>query len=243
MERQEHTRKEPTAELRSSVPDVRDVAPAVSRIIALQRAAGNRATTRMLQRWDPGPTPGTEYLGPDPDAPSTPIEVSAIDDRADPGEWWRIPRYTGPMAAATRTGEVYMTSVSTMVANVLSAISAGTPAERKMHRLNILDHGNARAIEIGDDVIGTSNVAGYAAELGRLSGKFSPRGYVHLQHCEAGGNRALMTALAGIFGVPVVAGTGLHNPIYRANFGSYVKAYPDGRYETYSLGPFWNEGH
>jgi hypothetical protein len=130
-ERQEHTREEPTAERRSPARE----APARSRIVALQRAAGNRATTRMLQRWDPGPLPGTEYAGPAPDDPSTPIEVSAIDDRADPGEWWRLPRYAGPMASATRTGEVYMTSVSTMVANVLSAIQAGTPDERKMHRL------------------------------------------------------------------------------------------------------------
>jgi hypothetical protein len=220
VERRAHTG--PSAETRPPVPGVRDVTPAVSRMVALQRAAGNRATTRMLQRWDPGPLPGSDYPIPDSDAPSTPIEVTAIDDRSDPGEWWRIPRHTGPISAAVRTGEVYMTSVATMVANVLSEINAGTPT---------------------DDVIGTSNVAGYGAELGRLSGKFSPRGYVHLQHCEAGGNRALMTALAAIFGVPVVAGTGLHNPVYRANFGSYVKAYPDGRYETYSMGPFWNEGH
>jgi hypothetical protein len=213
-----------------------------ARVLALQRAAGNRATTRMLQRWDPGPVPtGDEYLGgPDPNAP---MEVTAVDDRVDPGAWWFIPRYTGPMAAATRTGEIAMTSVSSMVAGVLTEIGDGTPSARQISRLNILDHGNTTFIEVGDDRLSNATVAAFASELGRLRGKFSSGGYVHLQHCEAGGNRTLMTTLAGVFGVPVVAGTGLHNPVLRANYGSYVKAYPDGRYETYNLGPFWNEGH
>ena len=39
-----------------------------------------------------------------------------------------------------------------------------------------------------------------------------------------------MTGLAKTFGVSVYAGTGSQNPVYRFNFGDYVRADPNGNY-------------
>ncbi|MGH6928532.1 MAG: hypothetical protein ACREEV_09470, partial [Dongiaceae bacterium] len=53
-------------------------------------------------------------------------------------------------------------------------------------------------------------------------------GFVHLQHCDIGINKELLAALAKIWDVPVYAGTGAHNPVYRFNRGDYVRADPNG---------------
>lgn len=59
----------------------------------------------------------------------TAIEVTVIDDSD----------HVGWAASATRTGELYMSSVKTMVDGIISELKSkpGT----KISRLNILDHG------------------------------------------------------------------------------------------------------
>ena len=154
------------------------------------------------------------------------IEVTVIDDSD----------HVGWAAAATRTDELYMTSVRTMVDRVLAHLrrnapysrvcSPSTPTSAKMSRLNILDHGNDVGVQIGNDWITTATFAGFRLNLARLSGNFDSDGFAHLQHCEAGMNLPLIEMFADTFGVPIVAGRGMHNPVYRANFGSYVRVYP-----------------
>jgi len=56
-------------------------------------------------------------------------------------------------------------------------------------------------------------------------------GFVHLQRCNAGQNRPLLIEFAKTFNVPVDAGTGAHNPLYRFNFDDYVRAIPDGSFD------------
>lgn len=132
----------------------------------------------------------------------------------------------GWLASATRIGEVYMTDVRSMVTNVL--LKAG---RNPITRLNILDHGNKNGIQIGNDWIEISNLIKFEPVLLLLRIAFDPSGFVHLQHCQVGSNRALLLQFARIFGVPVYAGTGLHNPVLRFNFGNYNRATPKGNFE------------
>lgn len=190
-------------------------------VVVLQRQVGNRATSLLLQRWDPGPLPGDDALVESAHrrhVPAKTIEVSVIDD-SDLVGW---------LASFTRTGEIYMVDTQTMVANVRKAVSPG----QTMHRLNILDHGNSGGIEIGKDYITNANVASFIPLLSSLRPLFSPGGFVHIQHCAAGQNRKLVVSLALAFGVPVYAGTGDHNPVYRFNRGDYVRGNPDGSFEV-----------
>jgi hypothetical protein len=134
------------------------------------------------------------------------MEITVIDD-SDIVGW---------MASATRFGEVYMTNVTSMVSNVLMRLGSNT-----IDRLNILDHGNSSGIEIGTDWITPRSLPTFVPTLTRLRSKFSTGGFVHLQHCNVGSNHALLCELSRVFGVPVVAGTGKHNPVYRFNLGHY----------------------
>lgn len=149
--------------------------------------------------------------------PHFPVDISVIDDSD----------LTGWLAAFTRTGEVYMQDVHTMVSNVLTA--AGT---HPIRRLDILDHGNPNGIQIGSDYINLSNIATFGIELRRLNGRFTNNGFVHLQHCEIGQNQALMSAFAALVGATVYGGTGSQNPIYRFNLGDYVRCNPSGHCEA-----------
>ena len=143
------------------------------------------------------------------------IEVTVIDD-SDIVGW---------AAGATRVGELYMTGVAHMVRVVLAHIGS-----RRMDRLNISDHGNSTSLQVGRDRINITTLASFKPHLCRLRGHFSPGGFVHLQHCRVGQNATLLTALAGVFGVSVYAGTGLQNAVYRFNTGQYVRADPNGTY-------------
>jgi hypothetical protein len=102
------------------------------------------------------------------------------------------------------------------------------PGSTRMSRLNILDHGNSTGIQIGTDWITTASFPAFQPTLSRLSGKFDSGGFAHLQHCEAGMNIGLMEMFADTFGVPIVAGRGLQNPVYRMNLGNFVRVYPAG---------------
>jgi hypothetical protein len=157
------------------------------------------------------------------------VEITVIDD-SDIVGW---------SASATREGEVYMDDVESMVSNILRALRVYartcnplvSPYNR-MSRLNILDHGNSSTIQIGSDGVSIATLPKFKATLALLAGKFSDSGFVHLQHCDAGQNRPLLLELAKTFGVPVYAGTGAHNPVYRFNTGQYVRADPDGTFHS-----------
>jgi hypothetical protein len=145
------------------------------------------------------------------------IEVTVIDD-SDRVGW---------IASAVRGGELYMTSVASMVRVVIAHIGS-----RQMERLNILDHGSSRSLQIGADRIDTSTLSRFEPQLVRLQGRFSSGGFVHLHHCRVGQNRTLLVRLARIFGVPVYAGTGLQHAVLPVNTGDYVRARPDGTYTS-----------
>ncbi|MEL7469429.1 MAG: DUF4347 domain-containing protein [Pseudomonadota bacterium] len=151
------------------------------------------------------------------------IEVTVIDDSDSVG--WA--------AAATRIGEIYMTSCKDMVDNVLAKLAEES---EKMSRLNILDHGNTTSFSLGSDWVSSNTLGSYRKDLARLKGQFASDGIVHLQHCQIGQNKALLTSLASIFGVSVYAGKDYQNPVYRLNFAArrhmgwltgWVKAIPD----------------
>ena len=78
------------------------------------------------------------------------MEVTVIDDSGIAGFVW----------SAAREGEIYMEDVDSMVRNVLNHIrpyqrtcSPGQTTFVPMSRLNIVDHGNSRSLQIGNDRI------------------------------------------------------------------------------------------
>jgi hypothetical protein len=146
------------------------------------------------------------------------VEITVINDS----------NIVGWLASATRIGEIYMKDVSSMVKNVLEALHA----QDMLSRLNILDHGNKDGIEIGSDWVDVTTLPIFRATLKLLAGHFAKSGFVHLQHCNVGQDRPLLIELAKIFGVSVYAGTGKHNPVYRFNLGQYVRANPDGTFDS-----------
>jgi hypothetical protein len=149
------------------------------------------------------------------------LEVTVIDD-SDIVGW---------LAAATRLDEIYMSNVGTMVENVVNYV--GRHKAARIHRLNILDHGNADGIQVGRDWLTTKTVDGFKGELLRLSHCFEPTdAFVHLQHCHVGQNHPLLSKLSAILRVVVYAGTGAHNPVYRFNFGHYERCIPSGSCES-----------
>lgn len=119
-----------------------------------------------------------------------------------------------------------MTSVGTLVHNVLARLGG-----EQLSRLNICDHGSDEGIEIGSDWITSSSLGPFASTLAQLAGRFSRNGFVHLQHCHAGRNRQLLIDLARIVGLPVYAGTGIEQGIFRMNLGSYVHCTPNAHCE------------
>jgi hypothetical protein len=164
------------------------------------------------------------------------VEISAVDSRADPTmSWYYPPRYAGPLASATHMNTVSMTSVRSMVDGVLAKLGS----DDKCKRLNIFDHGNASGLEIGDDWVTAATVSTYASDLGRLHGHFTADGFVFLGNCEAGQTGGLLARLASIFGVRVVAGRGLSNPVLRFNTDDYVDTSPDGSSSEHWWGPGW----
>lgn len=130
----------------------------------------------------------------------------------------------GTFASMTRTEEIYMKDVKSMVANVLKK-----KGSYKIRRLDVIDHGNPRTFQIGGDWIGLESLAKFEGELSKLTGQFVASGFVHLQHCDIGMNRPLLAALAKLWGVSVYAGEGKHRAQIRHNTGKYVRADPNGK--------------
>lgn len=145
------------------------------------------------------------------------VDITAIDTSD----------FVGFFAAAARFGEVEFSDVRSLVDGVRARAGIAT-----LRRLNILDHGNSSGIELGRDWITVSSLPVYKLLLSRLSGLFVPEGFVHLQHCDAGQNHALLCAFSVIVNVPVYAGTGEHNPVYRFNLGRYERCVPSGNCES-----------
>ena len=141
------------------------------------------------------------------------IDIAVIDDSG----------FVGTAASITHLDEVYMDSAESMVANVLKKRDV-----YDIRRLDILDHGNEQSFQLGDDWISDESITKFAPVLGRLKPAFGASGFVHLQHCGIGMNKSLLVKLAQIWDVSVYAGTGSHNPVYRINYGSYVRADPNG---------------
>jgi hypothetical protein len=148
--------------------------------------------------------------------PQRSVEVTAVDARG------------AQAVVGFLRGNVSMTSVSSMVDNVLRYLGA----TRSLLRLNLVDHGNASSLEIGDDVMSTAaDVSRFAPALGRLRSRFASGGFVHMQNCEAGQNRPVICALADAFGVRVFAGTGMDTEVpglFEINLGRYVSCGPGG---------------
>lgn len=142
------------------------------------------------------------------------MEITVID-RRDPGP--------GFLTSLLRLNEVYMTNTTSMVNNVLAA--AG---QNRITRLNIIDHGQDGGMQLGDDLIFDDNMRYFRGTLSLLRGHFAADGFVHLQHCFVGNNRALLRTLAQIWQVPVFAGTGYHRPAIRFQDGQYVRCDPNG---------------
>ncbi|MCH2201845.1 MAG: DUF4347 domain-containing protein [Fuerstiella sp.] len=139
------------------------------------------------------------------------MEITVIDN----SDW------VGMVVAASRIGEVTMTNVASMVRNVLNRANG-----RSISRLNIVDHGNSQSFQIGNDRISQQTLGRFRPTLARLNSHFTATGFVHLQHCRIGNNQSLLLELSRIWGVPVYAGTGDHNSLYRFNFGEYVRCEP-----------------
>lgn len=147
--------------------------------------------------------------------------------------------YVGVAESMVTTGEIYMVNVESMVANVIEALRIFSrtcvPGQRQfneLRRLNIQDHGNPDAIQIGTDEVSLKTLANFAPALRRLAPYFGRGGSVHLRACQVGQNRALLTGFARIFGVPVFAGTGNQNNVYGFNMGDYVRADPSGHFQA-----------
>ncbi|MFO1352290.1 MAG: DUF4347 domain-containing protein [Gammaproteobacteria bacterium] len=185
------------------------------------------------------------------------IEITAIDTRIEklslpalagavaflqrtgPLNTGLVGLYAGPVIGgavaaynmiAEMPGTVIMVDTNSMVQNVLGRLGffRKLNPNRKISRLNILDHGNPKSMEIGSDEIDDTNIGSFAKVLGLLRGNFDDDGIVHLQNCEIGNNEKLITAFARAVGVPVYAGTGKQNSVARFNTGQYVRANPDG---------------
>lgn len=129
----------------------------------------------------------------------------------------------GFLSGATRTREIYMTDVASMVVRVIAQADGD-----KITRLNIIDHGTSEGGKFGKDWVSMDSIEKFGSHLAKLQPHFDKNGIVHLQHCEMGQNEDLMRMFAIILNVAVYAGTGSHNPIYRFNFGDYVRCSPSG---------------
>jgi len=148
------------------------------------------------------------------------LEIAVIDD-SDIVGW---------LAALTRLNELYMTDVRSMVAAVKQRCASIVGST--IRRLDILDHGNVNGVEIGSDWITMKTVGRFDGLFRQLAPLFAPKGFVHLQQCNAGQNHALLGHFSSLFRVPVYAGTGGQNPVYRFNLGKYERCIPNGDCES-----------
>ena len=162
--------------VRSMVPNAKRTRPQKRRSPAGRREDDQHADARVVHRQLFPPLP--IVVNPPRAGAATAIEVSVVDERTETSiPWYNPARFTGPLANIFR-GDATMRDAATMATNVLALLRG-----RSMTQLNVLDHGNAEGIEIGDDWIATvADVRRVAGSLGRLRGKFTAGGFVHLQN-------------------------------------------------------------
>lgn len=144
------------------------------------------------------------------------MEITVIDERRGEGDgFFVVGKWSGPTTQFFNQSAVTMRSASTMVHAVITRLGSA-----KLTRLNIIDHGNDRGFQLGDDVITAENIGQHARQLGQLKGRFAANGFVHLMHCKVGQDRLLLLMLSSIVGVRVYAGTGFDLP--GMNLGTYT---------------------
>lgn len=125
----------------------------------------------------------------------------------------------GAAACFFRLGEIHMSDVKSMVANVYARMMQN---KADIRGLRINDHGNDTGMEFGTDFVTTANFMLHSFELDKLKGAFCPyNGFVHLLHCEAGQNTALMAKFAALWKVPVYGGVWYTSAATGLNFYAY----------------------
>jgi hypothetical protein len=151
-------------------------------------------------------------------------EIIAIED-SDAVGW---------AESATTIGEVNFSSAQTFVDNVLSEL--GT---RQMALLHIQVHGGPSGASFGGDHVSTTTFGSYRTLFGRLTAKFEANSWVDLRACEVGQNLPLLRQFHSLWNVGIVAGRGLQNNLFDANFGFYQVIEPGGReYQSFSVPPW-----
>jgi len=151
-------------------------------------------------------------------------EMIAIED-GDASGW---------LESATTIGEVNFQNIQTFVDNVLADLGS-----RELSLLHVQAHGNPTGIALGGDWVDVNTFDGYKAVLGRLTAKFAKGAWVDLRACEVGQNLPLLHMFRRLWRVGIVAGRGLQNNLYDANFGLYQVVYADGKeLKSFSTPPF-----
>lgn len=148
--------------------------------------------------------------------------IYVIDDRID----WDVGKrgaFWGPILATTTIGELAMTSVETMVDNVISSLDSG----KKIDALRIADHGNRTGVQFGDDWVSARTFSNFSAKFQELKPYFEDNGFAHLLGCLVGNETGLMHLFAQTWNVDVYAGTGLTNG-FQMNGGEWVRVSPEG---------------
>lgn len=151
-------------------------------------------------------------------------EVIAIDDT----DW------VGDAESITTVGEVNFQCVDTFVDNVLSDL--GT---RQMALLHIQAHGDPGGISFGHHYVTVANFPSYSPRLRGLAPKFTSGAWVDLRACEVGQNLPLMHLFRTLWNVGLVAGRGLQNNLFDANFGRYQIVSARGEETTSFAVPPW----
>lgn len=126
----------------------------------------------------------------------------------------------GRIAGWLRLGEIYMSDVKSMVANV-SVRMMQNRADIRGLRIN--DHGNNTGMEFGNDFVTTTNFPQHSFEFDKLKGTFCPyNGFVHMLHCMAGQNTPLLARFAALWKVPVYGGVWYTNVATGLNMYAYA---------------------
>ena len=135
---------------------------------------------------------------------------------------------TGWLESATTIGEVEFNSIQSFVDNVRNFLNGD-----RMHKLHLQAHGNTTEIEFGSDTLDLDSFTLlYRGTFALLTPCFTSNAIVVLRACEVGQNVALLTTLARVWNVTIIAGRGAQNNLLNFNTGRYVIISPDGSIDT-----------
>jgi len=155
------------------------------------------------------------------------VDFVFIDTRANTGDWKTT--YHGKFAGWMHSDEIELRTTKQMVDAIFKQLKPG----QKIRSLKIVDHGNHKCQEIGDDDAysnsfdkskTTGKPSQIALQFQRLKGHFSKNGYIWLAGCNVGRARELLTAVSRSTGATVFAGTGQQYHPGDFNDGKYVMA-------------------